>query len=138
MKRTSTRHGNRFMFFIAGCCLTLLILILSACGGDNGSTTSTTSNTSNNSTTAITIKESRGPSGDVYTFDPTTLTVKKGDKVTIENQTDEVQEITGGDASKAGVNVKIPINEKATTTFNTAGTFTIKTNKEATITVQVQ
>jgi plastocyanin len=86
----------------------------------------------------ISIKESHGTSGDVYTFDPARITVKQGDTITIENLSDELQDIDQGDAVKAGVDVVIPLNKSGTMTFKNAGTFTLKSEKGATLTVTVQ
>ena len=85
----------------------------------------------------VTVKESQGASGDVYRFDPTSITVHGGDSITIVNQSDELQDIDQGDAAKAGIDVKVPVNQSATATFNTAGTFTLKNEKGATLTVTV-
>ena len=86
----------------------------------------------------VMVKETKGASGDVYTFSPATITVNKGDTITIENDSDELQDIDQGDAQKAGVDKAIPVNQSGTMTFNNAGTFTLKSEKGATITVTVQ
>jgi len=135
-------------------CLAMLMLVLAACGGDSGSaasssssnTNASSSNSSSSSSNAtasvmtVKIKEQKGATSDkdVYSFDPTTITVKKGDTITIENDSDELQDIDAGDAQKAGVDKAIPINQSGTMTFNNPGTFTIKSEKGATITVTVQ
>ena len=119
-------------------------VMLAACGGDSGSSSSTTASggSSGSSTAAgktVMIKETKGADGkDKYDFDQTTLTVKAGDTVTFQNQSDEDQAINGGDAAKAGVDVTVPVNKSGTATFKNAGTFKIDTNKGATMTVTVQ
>jgi plastocyanin len=122
-------------------------VMLAACGGDSGSASSTTasggsSNASTGSTPAgntVMIKETKGTDGkDKYDFDQTTLTVKAGDTVTFQNQSDELQDIDGGDAAKAGIDVKVPVNQSASATFKTPGTFKISSEKGATMTVTVQ
>lgn len=138
-------------------CLSVLALLLAACGGgDSGSSGSSQSNTASSSQSnsgssssnaqssgssskmTVSIKESKGSSGDVYTFDPATITLHKGDSITIQNESDENQDIDKGDASKAGVDVMVPINQSGTATFNTPGTFTLVSEKGAKITVTVQ
>ena len=117
------------------------MLAFAGCGSDNAASLSTAGNdTANGHTSVMTvaIKESHGASRDVYSFDPASITVHKGDTITIENHSDELQDIDQGDAQKAGVDVAIPINQSATMTFNTSGTFTISSEKGATITVTVQ
>lgn len=86
----------------------------------------------------VNIKESKGSSGDVYTCDPTSITVKKGDSVTFTNQSDEKQDFDQGDAKKAGVDFVLDLNGSKAVQFNTAGTFMLKSEKGATITVTVQ
>jgi plastocyanin len=133
-------------------CLAMLMLVLAACGGDSGSAASSSSNTSASGSSSNTsassaksvmtvmIKETKGATSnkDVYTFSPATITIKKGDTITIENDSDELQDIDKGDAQKAGVDKAIPVNQSGTMTFNTAGTFTLQSEKGATITVTVQ
>ena len=117
----------------------LFTFLLSGCGSDQSmSAAPVTSNASNASTTTISIRETQGASGDVYMFDPARITVKKGQTITIQNRSDEMQDIDQGDAQKAGVDVAIPVNQSATMTFNVAGTFTIQSEKGATLTVIVQ
>lgn len=136
-----TKHVSRFligMFLIAA-----LSIMLAACGGDSGSSASSSSGGSSASSggagTTVMIKESKDSAGkDQYTFDQTTLSVKSGDTVTFQNQSDENQAFTAGDASKAGVNLTVPINQSGTATFKTAGTYKIATDKGATMTVTVQ
>jgi plastocyanin len=119
---------RRPAFLAAFICLLGLILALAACGGDSGG----------NAAATVTVKETKGASGDVYTCDPASITIKKGDTVAFTNQTDEIQDFDQGDAQKAGVDFKMDLNQSTNATFNTAGTFTIKSEKGATITVTVQ
>jgi plastocyanin len=87
----------------------------------------------------VAVKESRTQGQtDVYKCDPSTLTIKKGDSVTFTNMSDEIQDFDMGDTQKAGVDFKLALNQSATVTFNTPGTFNITSEKGATITVTVQ
>ncbi len=127
-----------WMVFLMMCAF-LFTLLLSGCGSDSGTSSSSgTSNASNKSVMTIAIHETQGASGDVYMFDPASITVKMGDTITIQNRSDEMQDIDQGDAQKAGVDVAIPVNQSATMTFNVAGTFTIQSEKGAALTVIVQ
>lgn len=125
-------------------CLSLLLLALAACGsGDAGSSGSSSASNSANSRNAsvmtIAIKEGKGANGqDVYYFDPASITLQKGDTITIQNLSDELQDVDQGDAAQAGVDVVVPLNQSGTVTFNKVGTFTIKSEKGATLTVTVQ
>ncbi len=117
--------------------------MLAACGGsDSGSASSSSggsSASSSSSGTTVMIKETKGSDGkDQYMFDQTTLTVKAGDTVSFQNQSDELQDIDGGDAAKAGIDVAVPVNQTGKVTFNKAGTFKISSEKGATMTVTVQ
>ena len=120
--------------------LTAFGVMLAACGGDSASAPAGGSTAgSSGSGTTVMIKETKGADGkDQYMFDQTTLTVKAGDTVTFQNQSDELQDIDGGDAAKAGIDVKVPVNDKASATFKTPGTFKISSEKGATMTVTVQ
>jgi plastocyanin len=127
-----------WMMFLMMCAL-LFTLLLSGCGSDSGmSSSSGTSNASNSPVMTVAIHETQGMSGDVYMFDPASINVHKGDSITIQNRSDELQDIDQGDAQKAGVDVAIPVNQSATMTFNVAGTFTIQSEKGAALTVNVQ
>lgn len=87
----------------------------------------------------VTVKEKKGADGkDVYNFDPGTITVNKGDSVTIQNQSDELQDVDGGDAANAGIDATVPVNASVMVTFSKTGTFTLKSEKGATITVTVK
>ncbi len=103
--------------------LLVLVLALSACGGA--------------SPTTVNIKETQSSSGDVYTCDPASITINKGDTVNFVNNSDENQDFDQGDAQKAGVDFVVAINGSKSVTFNNTGTFTIKSEKGATITVKV-
>jgi plastocyanin len=127
--------------------LLIVVFGLAACGADNTSTSSTTSSTSStpskssNATSAATVavRESRiQGQPDVYRCDPNALTLKKGDSVTFTNMTDEIQDFDQGDVQQAGIDLRLPLSQSATVTFHTPGTFTITSEKGATITVTVQ
>ena len=90
------------------------------------------------SSASVNVNETHASSGDTYACDPTTLTVNKGDTVTFKNNSDELQDFDEGDASKAGVDFKIPVNESKDVVFNSTGTFAIKSEKGATSTVTVK
>ena len=131
--------------------ITAFGVMLAACGGDSGSASTASSSSSGGSSTGsqsassstpgttVMITETKGAGGkDKYDFDQTTLTVKSGDTVSFQNQTDELQDIDGGDAAKAGIDVAVPINQTGKVTFKKAGTFKISSEKGATMTVTVQ
>ncbi len=103
--------------------LLMMTLALSACGGS--------------SPVAVNINETKSASGDVYVCDPTSITINKGDTVNFTNNSDENQDFDQGDAQKAGVDFVVAINGSKSVTFNTSGTFTIKSEKGATIKVTV-
>jgi plastocyanin len=125
-------------------CLGLLVLALAACGSGNGSTSGSSSasnnaNSRNASVMTIAIKEGKGADGqDTYYFDPASITLHQGDTITIQNLSDELQDVDQGDAEAAGIDVVIPLNQSGTVTFNKVGTFTIKSEKGAALTVTVQ
>jgi plastocyanin len=133
-------HVGRSM--IALVCLCSLGLLMSACWplGETSSSASNSNSMSDATKTVMTVmvKEKHADAGDTYMFDPSSITVHKGDSITITNQSDELQDIDQGDATKAGIDAKVPVNQSTTATFNTAGTFTLKSEKGATITVTVQ
>jgi plastocyanin len=127
--------------------LLIIAFGLAACGADNTSTSSTTSSTSNtpsrsnnaSSAAKVAINERRTQGQpDVYMCDPNALTLKKDDSVTFTNMTDEIQDFDQGDVQQAGIDLRLPLNQSATVTFHTLGTFTITSEKGATITVTVQ
>ncbi len=135
----SVRRPAVLMVFL---CMCLLSLALTACGGDSAasSTSSTTASSGSSSgAMAVNIKESKGADGkDAYACDPTSITVKKGDSVSFTNKTDEIQDFDKGDAQKAGMDLKLNLNQAGNVTFNNTGTFTIKSEKGAEINVTVQ
>ena len=125
MVKPSVRRPVTWMLLVG---LLVLAFTLSACGG-SGSPPQT-----------VTIKETPGASGpasDVYFCDPASITVNKGDTVTFTNKSDELQDFDQGDYKKAGVDFKIPVNQSVQVTFNTSGTFTILSEKKASIKVTV-
>src|SRR5258708_5215093 len=82
---------------------------LAACGGGDSGATATTAASSNaaaiasdaSTGTSINIREKKDGSGnDTYSFDPATISVNKGETLTIVNLSDEVQDVNEGDASK--------------------------------------
>jgi plastocyanin len=75
---------------------------------------------------------------DVYMCDPTSISIKKGDSVSFTNETDEIQNFDQGDESQAGIALKLTLNQSSTVTFNTTGTFNLKSEKGATLSVTVQ
>ncbi len=105
--------------------LLILVFAFSACGESGPAAT-------------VHIKETKGASGDVYTCDPTSITINKGDTVNFINDSDENQDFDMGDTQKAGVDFVIAVNGSKTVTFKTAGTFTITSEKKASITVTVK
>lgn len=105
--------------------LLIVVFALSACGG------------SSDPATTVNVNETHSATGDVYTCNPTSITINKGDTVNFINNSDENQDFDQGDAQKAGVDFVIAINGSKSVTFNTSGTFTIKSEKGATIKVTV-
>ncbi len=115
--------GGAKTLWLAVALFTLLVFALGACGGPAQS---------------VTVQETKAAgSADVYTCNPATITINKGDTVQFTNNTDEIQDFDQGDAVKAGVDFKMDINGMTTATFNTSGTFTVKSEKGASITVTV-
>ncbi len=101
--------------------------------------TATSTGTATVGKMTITIKENKSADGkDAYVFDPATITVKKGEAVTIHNSSDKLQTIDQGDAAKAGVDAVVSLDKSGTVIFNKVGTFTLKSTTGATITVIVQ
>lgn len=128
-------------WFLIGAFMTLM-LVLSACGGGGGGTGTSGNGASSGSGsggTTVHVKETKtAGQADEYMCDPASITIKKGDTVTIANDSDELQDFDAGDAQKAGVDKAVPINQSGSMQFNTTGTFTIKSEKGATLTVTVQ
>ncbi len=132
--------------------LLILIFALSACGSDSSSTPATNSGgaaTSSGATTSssassapaqtVNVKESKASGQpDVYKCDPLSITIKKGDNIQFTNLTDEIQDFDQGDGQKAGVDLRLDLNQSSAVAFNTTGTFTLTSEKGATITVIVQ
>jgi plastocyanin len=119
----------------------VLVFALAACGGDSGSAASTSGSTTSSAPApaqTVAIKETKGSGPDVYTCDPATISIKVGDTVQFTNMSDETQDFDQGDAQKAGVDFVMAINQSTSATFKTAGTFTVKSEKGASITVTVQ
>ncbi len=149
MIKVALQSVRRPISWMVVACLAILVFALAACGGDGGSTTGSSSNSAASSNNVsggnasapvatVNIKEKKGSSGaDVYMCDPTTLSVKKGDTVTFTNMSDEKQDFDQGDAEKAGVDFVMDLNQSTKATFKNAGTFTIKSEKGALITVTV-
>jgi plastocyanin len=132
------KRSAGWMTFGLACAL-FTSFLLAGCGSTAASSSSGTWQTSNTSVMTISIRESKDAYGqDAYAFDPTSITLKKGDTITIQNRSDEMQDIDQGDAQKAGVDVAIPVNQSATMTFNVVGTFTIRSEKGASLTITVQ
>jgi plastocyanin len=106
-----------------------LAFSLSACGGDSAPAASTSSSSSAASVAdALTVKITEQTSGnDVYSFDPTTATLKAGGAIKFTNNSDENHKLaitpagpTAGTVTKSGSN-----DNTMTVTFPTAGTYTI-------------
>ena len=144
MIQVALQSVRRPVSWIVVACLAILVFALAACSGDGGSTTGSSSASTNNvsgnassSAPVTTVNIKKGSSGDVYMCDPTTLSVKKGDTVAFTNMSDEKQDFDQGDAEKAGVDFVMDLNQSTKATFKNAGTFTIKSEKGAVITVTV-
>lgn len=148
MNKLFTKSIRRPAVLLAWVGLCVLVFALAACGGGGSGSSNGNANSSSGaaatpaSVATVMIKETKGSgpgdTGDVYSCSPSTLTVHKGDTVTFTNQSDQTQDFDQGDAEKAGVDFVMAINQSTTATFNVTGTFTIKSEKGATITVTVQ
>ena len=113
--------------------LLVMAFTLAACGGDAPAATSSTASTGSSAAPAadgaaqkITITEQTG-GNDIYSFAPTTLTIKAGDSVQWGNNSDENQKLafspagpTAGTVAKSGSN-----DNTLTVKFPTAGTYTV-------------
>ena len=128
MKKLFPQSARRPVSWALCFCFAILVFALAACG----------SSTPSGPAASVNVKESKGASGDVYTCDPASITIHKGDQVSFTNQTDEIQDFDQGDAQAAGVDFKMDLNQSVTVTFNNTGTFKIMSEKGATITVTVQ
>src|SRR5215469_12268635 len=122
MVKPFARRSVVGMLFVG---LLIVVFALSACGGSSGPAAT------------VNINETQSSSGDVYTCAPTSITVNKGDTVNFTNNSDENQDFDQGDAQKANADFVVAINGTKSVTFNTSGTFTIKSEKGATIKVTV-
>ena len=106
-----------------------LAFSLSACGGDSAPAASTSSSSSAASVAdalTVTITEKTG-GNDIYSFSPTTATLKAGGTLKFTNNSDENHKLaitpagpTVGTVTKSGSN-----DNTMTVTFPTAGTYTI-------------
>jgi len=132
---------RRPLSWMLAICMLVLVFALAACGETTPAATTSGSTTSNTPAAAagqvVTVKETKGASGDVYTCDPATISVKVGEKVQFTNMSDETQDFDQGQNKEAGVDFVMAINQSTTATFKTAGTFTIKSEKGASFTVTV-
>ena len=122
MVKLSIRRPVIWMLLVG---VLILAFVFSACGDSGPAAT-------------VHIKETHAASGDVYTCDPTSITINKGDTVNFINDSDENQDFDMGDYQKAGVDFVVAVNGSKTATFNNAGTFTILSEKKASITVTVK
>lgn len=141
MVKPSVRRPVIWMLLVG---LLVLVFALSACGDSGAASTPaptpTTSSTSASPTTAAsanTVKITEKTGGqDVYTFAPATLTIKAGQSVTFDNQSDEYHQliltdatfkpVTGASPFTADTIVPTSREGTATTlqvTFPTAGTY---------------
>lgn len=135
MSMTSTQSLRRMTFWIALVCLMALSTVLSACGGDattpstssSGSAPSTTQSNAATVATTITIREKTG-GHDIYSFDPPSVTIKAGQAVLFDNQSDEFHLLMTADASG---------NPTADATPFTATTIVPTSRASSTTTLQV-
>jgi plastocyanin len=122
--------------------LLIVVFALSACGGGSSTTTSSTTASPTTSASAavsavtITIREQTGGQ-DVYSFDPQSVTIKAGETVTFDNQSDEFHQLIITDAAgnpttntdPFTANTIVPTSRTGSTTttlqvvFNKAGTY---------------
>jgi plastocyanin len=142
------RSIRRSVVWLLPASLLFLMVALAACGGNapGNSTTANTSssNTSSSSTssssstaTALTLTITEPKSG-TYVFDKNTITIKKGDLVTIVNKSNEDLDFDEGDTAKAGVDFLVPGKGSSPVIFNTPGTFVIKSKAGASFTITVE
>src|SRR5439155_9437149 len=104
----------------------------------SNSSAANTGNTSasNGAAAAMTVAISE-PKAGTYVLDKETINVKKGDTVTVSNQSAEDLDFDSGDAAKAGVDFIVAGKGTANVTFNNPGTFVIKSKTGASFTVVV-
>lgn len=114
--------------------LLIVIFALSACGGGSSTPASSTTASPTTPTNAvasastITIREKAGTQ-DIYTFDPQSVTIKAGEAITFDNQSDEFHQlITTNAAGKPAPNANAPF---------TADTIVPTSRASATTTLQV-
>ena len=140
MNKPFPQSVRRPVSWALGLCFAILVFALAACGDSGSSNAAPTATATPAPAASVNIKETKGANStsDVYLCDPASITIHKGDQVSFTNQSDEIQDFDQGDAQKAGVDFKMDLNQSVTVTFNTTGTFVIKSEKGATITVTVQ
>jgi plastocyanin len=138
MAKPFIRRPMNWMLFVG---LLVGVFALSACGGSSSTSTSSTTASpatqSNAMTSAatVTIKEQTGTQ-DVYSFSPASVTIKAGDAVTFDNQSDEFHLLIPTDAMGTPItatdpftaNTIVPTSRASSTTtlqvvFNKAGTY---------------
>src|SRR5262249_30379863 len=117
----------------------VLSFTLVACGGENTPASTAQSNTSQPTTSSasavVTITEKTG-THDIYGFNPQTLTIKAGQAVTFNNQSDEFHLLMTADATGTPTtnaapftaNTVVPTSRASATTtlsivFTTPGTY---------------
>jgi plastocyanin len=147
MTRASVLPFRRMTLWTTLLCLVILAFTIAACG-DGGSTAAPSSSNSNSnsassssnssSTTSavtVTIKEQTG-GHDIYSFDPKSVTIKAGQAVTFDNQSDEFHLLIASDDMGKPVtptdpfmaNLTVPSSRASSSTtlqvvFKTAGTY---------------
>ena len=137
--RTPTSMQMRLSALVSAS--TLLVVLLSACGGSDASKTTNTANTSSTPVTTasttcdkmitVTITEKKVAGlQDQYSFTPNVVTLKTGEYITFTNQTDKRHTlITTPDANLA--HSVIDGNESQPVQFNQAGIFTVESQSAA-------
>lgn len=97
-------NGRSTFLWMALSLVVILSFALSACGGDSTPASTTPSNSSaptsrpTPSSATVTITEKAGTQ-DIYGFDPQTLTVKAGQAVVFNNQSDEFHLLVTADST---------------------------------------
>lgn len=135
--------GRATWLWLALSLVVVLSLALAACGGDSASSTPTQSTTSQTSSqpsassaaSTVTITEKTG-THDIYAFAPKTLTIKAGQAVTFNNESDEFHLLMTADSSGTPTTdtapftatTIVPSSRASNTTtlqvvFTTAGTY---------------
>lgn len=137
----SQSSGRSTFIWMAMSLVVVLSFALAACGGGTTPTSTTQSNSSQSasqptaSSATITVTEKAG-THDIYGFDPQTLTLKAGQAVIFNNQSDEFHllltaDATGHpttDAAPFTTNTIVPTSRASATTtlsvvFSTPGTY---------------